>query len=98
MTYFLENKTGWHPDKAAPYMNELTRKQTSLIFKARSRMLKVKGNYKNGYPELSCRLCKKAEETQTHILEECEKIHCDDAIKVPKHQLFDEDTDTLRQV
>ena len=68
-----------------------------------SKGLKKKPNfeppyYKNGSPELSCRLCRKAEETQTHILEECEKIHCDDAIKVPKHQLFDEDTDTLRHV
>ena len=79
-------------------MSELTRKQTSLVFKARSRMLKVKGNCKNGYPDLTCRLCRKDEESQTHIQEECESLHQNDAIKVPKHQLFSEDTGILRQV
>ena len=61
MTYFLENKAEWHPGKGAAYMSELTRKQTSLVFKARSRMLKVKGNYKNGYQDLTCKLCRKDE-------------------------------------
>ena len=98
MTYFLENKTEWYPGKSAKYMNELTRKQTSLIFKARSRMLKVKGNYKNGHSDLMCRMCKNQEETQTHILDECQAIHKSDASKVPIHLLFSEDTGTLRQV
>ena len=97
MTYFLENKNEWYPGKSAKYMNELTRKQTSLIFKARCRMLKVKCNYKNGHPDLLCRMCKKEEETQTHIVEECPAIHKSDANKVPRHLLFSEDTDTLRQ-
>ena len=30
-------------------MNRLTRKQASIVFKTRTRMIKVKGNYKNGY-------------------------------------------------
>ena len=38
------------------------------------------------------------EETQTHILEECLALHLNDSKKVPKHQLFNEDTDALRQV
>ena len=79
-------------------MNELTRKQTSTIFKARSRMLKVKGNYKNGYPDLSCRLCKQHDEIQTHIPEECLAMHHNSFSKVPMHQLFSEEADTLRQV
>ena len=98
MTYFTENKEVWKPGIRAKYMNELTRKQTSLIFKARSRMLKVKCNYKNGFHDLTCRLCKMGEETQTHILEECLALHLNDSNKVPKHQLFNEDTDALRQV
>ena len=98
MTYFLEEKKDWHPNKGAKYMKELTRMQTSLIFKARTRMIKAKGNYKNGHPDLTCRLCRKETETQKHILEECISMHDNDASKVLKHQLFNEDTDTLRQV
>ena len=97
MKYFIENKGNWQPGKIAQYMSKLTRKQTSLIFKARSRMIKVKGNYKNGHNDLNCRLCRNEEETQTHILEICPIMHPDDTTKVPKHQLFNEDTDTLRE-
>ena len=98
MQYFMEMKQEWSPGKGAKYMSELTRKQTSLIYKARARMLKVKGNYKNGYTDLKCRMCKQHEETQTHILEDCTNIHTNEATKVPKHQLFTEDTDTLRKI
>ena len=45
-------------------MNELNRKQVSLIFKARTRMLKIKANYKNGNTDQKCRACKIAIETQ----------------------------------
>ena len=98
MVYFMEGKMNWQPGKRTGYMNELTRKQTSLIFKARTRMMKVKGNYKNGHQDLKCRMCKTSEETQKHILEECLTLHPNDAIKVPKHQLFNQNTGTLRQV
>ena len=96
MTYFLDNKSSWQAGKRAQYMNELTRKQASLIFRARSRMIKVKGNYKNGHQNLTCRLCGIPEESQTHILEECQVMHPDESNKVSKHQLFSEDTDALR--
>ena len=98
MEYFMEAKNNWQPEKRAQYMNELTRKQTSLIFKARTRMLKVKSNYKNGHPNLTCKMCKTEEETQTHILEECPVVHPDETNKIPKHQLFSEDTGTLREI
>ena len=98
MDYFLEQKEEWSPGKGAKYMNELTRKQTSLIFRARARMLKFKGNYKNGYPDLKCRMCKMSEETQSHILEECNVLHQNEASKVTKPQLFTEDTGTLREI
>ena len=52
---YLEGKGCWTPEKPAEYMKALTRKQASTIFKTRTRMLKVKGNYKNGYPDLTCR-------------------------------------------
>ena len=38
-------------------------------------MLKVKGNYKNGFPDQTCRACKKNPETQKHVLHDCEKLH-----------------------
>ena len=98
LTYFLEGKCDWQSGKRANYMNELTRKQTSLIFKARTRMIKVKGNYKNGQNDLTCRICKNNEETQTHILEECLALHQNDTTKIPRHQLFSTDIGTLRTV
>ena len=98
MKHFLENKEEWNVGQRAKYMNELTRNETSLIFKARTRMFKVKGNYKNGYQDLKCRMCKREEETQKHILEECLAMHNEESIRVPNHQLFNEDTGTLKNV
>ena len=69
MEYFKDLKSEWNPGQGSKYMNELTRKQASTIYKARTRMLKIKGNYKNGHPNLVCRMCKNDEETQSHILE-----------------------------
>jgi len=45
LKYFLEGKSVWTPETPADYMNALTRKQASTIFKSRTRMLKVKANY-----------------------------------------------------
>ena len=56
-------------------MLKLTRKQVSTIFAARTRMVKVKGNYKNGYQDLKCRACQHPCETQTHVLNECRTLH-----------------------
>ena len=60
-------------------------------------MLKVKGNYKNGHPNQTCRMCKTEGESQKHILEECPAIHQDENTKIPKHQLFNDNPDTLRE-
>ena len=54
--HMMENKTGWEPGKRAKYMDKLTRNQVSTIFKARARMLEVKANYKNKYPDKACRI------------------------------------------
>ena len=75
ITFFLEGKGEWKPEQTAEYMNKLTRKQASIIFKTRTRMLKVKANYKNGFPDQTCRACKAANETQKHVLEECTALH-----------------------
>ena len=73
----MEGKKEWKAEVTAKYMNKMTRKQASLIFRARTRMLKVKSNYKNAYANLICRACKQAEETQNHVLVECPALHPD---------------------
>ena len=95
----LKNRIGcWNPGTRAKYMNELTRKQASLVFKTRTRMIKVKANYKNGHKDQTCRACKEEMETQDHALEKCPVIHKDDDIKVTKNEIFTENTDTLRKL
>ena len=58
-------------NEKAEYTNYLNRRDTSIMFKARCRMLDIKGNYKNKYPNMICRLCKNETETQEHILNKC---------------------------
>ena len=94
MQYYLEGKKEWKIGQRAKYINELTRNKVSIIFRARTRMLQVKGNYKNGYKDLKCRACKKEIETQQHILEECQEIH-QSTPKVTKEMIFNENTENL---
>ena len=54
---------------------KLTGQQASNIFKARTRMLPVKNNYRNKYRNLTCRACGVPVETQKHVLEDCEILH-----------------------
>jgi hypothetical protein len=65
-------KKGYIGQEKANYTNVLTREETSILFKTRTRMLDIKANYKNKYSDLTCRLCKKEEETQEHIINWCE--------------------------
>ncbi len=53
------------------YITKLIRKECSYIFKTRARMMDVKGNFKNKYPDSKCRWCNHPQETQKHILIEC---------------------------
>ena len=71
---FLDGKGSWIAEQPAEYMEKLTRKQASTIFKARTRMTKVKANYKNEYPDQTCRACKRELATQQHALYECETM------------------------
>ena len=90
----------WEPGKPAPYIMELTRAQASTIFKAKTRMLHVKENYKGKYQhrpdKLKCRACGLTEETQNHILNECTNLHLDDSTKVSQEDLKTENVDALR--
>ena len=96
LSYFLNGKGDWKPEQTPEYMNKLTRKQTSIIFKARTRMTKVKGNYKNGHQNLQCRKCNINIESQTHCLEECTGLHPDNNTKITLENLFSDATESLK--
>ena len=74
------------------YIKKLTRTQASIIFRARSRMLEAKANYKGYYKQnLKCRLCGLHEETQDHILFECNDNKLEAPNRITKAQIFEED-------
>ena len=83
--FLIDGKNKWNPGHQPKYMKTLTRNEVSTIFKARTRMLDVKANYKNKYQDLQCRLCGKEDETQEHVLAKCEKT------EQTKHQVHTED-------
>ena len=98
--YLLEGiQHEWTPNKRPTYMTELTRIQASTIFKARTRMLDVKNNFRGKYNTIQCRLCKANTETQEHILEECPIIHKNNELPIIRKSDFfsTTDTDTLKQ-
>ena len=55
--------------------SKFTMREKQLLFKLRTRMLDTKNNFKSMYPgNLQCDYCGFAEQTQRHLLEQCEKI------------------------
>ncbi len=93
--YLLDNTT-WKAGKRPKYMKELTRKQASIIFKARTRMLDVKNNYKGKYKDTKCRKCNYENETQEHILQECTGIHTSEHSKIRTTDIFNDDITILK--
>ena len=93
--YLLEN-TEWQAGKRKAFMNKLLRTEASTIFKARTRMLDAKMNFKNKYQNLKCRMCEEPNETQEHILESCPGLHTTNTTKVTKQDIFDENPNTLK--
>jgi len=63
----------WKACERQTYMDKLTRYQVSMIFKARTRMLKVKNNFRGMFQDNECRICNNHEETQEHIFTCIEK-------------------------
>ena len=95
--HLLKSKTEqWRPGKHPLYITQLTRKQVSTIFKTRTRMLEVKNNYRGKFPNNRCRACSSTDETQEHVLSECQSIHHDNKTKVVKDEINSEDMETLR--
>ena len=60
------------PENRPQYMNKLTRKQCNAIIKTRARMLPTKTNQRSDSQDTTCRICGNQEETQVHVLKECE--------------------------
>ena len=92
----LEGLAGWEPPKRARYMKKLTRQQANTIFKARTRMLPVKNNYRNIYRNHTCRACGEPVETQKHVLEDCEVLHLVGEYKIYNQEIFSNNPNKLR--
>ncbi len=97
--HLLNGQPEWEPGKMKEYMYKTSREVASTIFQARSRMLKVKSDYKNKYKNhLQCRACGLAEETQNHVMQECPKLHPTNANKTTQEIIFCEDCTQLNQI
>ena len=83
--YLLNNRKKWKPGHRQEYMNKLTRYQASLIFRARTRMLKFKDNFRGMYKDNICRICKIEKETQEHIMS-C--INTIESFKIRTEEIF----------
>ena len=75
------------------YTSKLTRHQTSLIFRARTRMLKFKNNFRNMYNDNTCRICKHETETQEHIMECIKTV---EGFRIRKEEIFSNETAVLK--
>ena len=95
--FLIDGIDEWKPGERQTYLSKLKRKEASLIFKTRNRMLKIKRNYKNAHTNLTCRGCNAKEETQQHVMEECTGIHTENNTKVLRHEYFTNDIDMLRK-
>lgn len=93
--HLLQGRNNWKPGIREEYMSKLGRDQASLIFKCRTRMLEVKNNFRGMHRDLLCRVCKQNEETQKHVLEECEIIHITNENIVTNTDVFSNDSTVL---
>ena len=67
--------TGRHAGERPNYMHEMTRMEASTIFKATTRMLDVKNNFRGKYNDTKLRRCTYTIESQEHVIETCIGIH-----------------------
>ena len=89
---FLRENTNWKAGERSKYMKELKRIEASTIFKARTRMLDVKNNFRGKYKDTKCRKCTETIKSQEHVLETCTGIHDDDTTKININGIFDSKT------
>ena len=96
-TEYLINNLNRDLTKRAAYMNELNKHEAKTIFTYRSRMMKVKTNYKGSYKDYNCRFCDKHEETQKHIIEDCTEFPME-GDKLRESDIFEEDPIKLKKI
>ena len=73
--HWIMRKDKIKPGERPEYMNRLGRKQCSAIITARSSMMVTKTNMPGKFNDRNCRVCiKDVEETQEHMLQQCEDI------------------------
>ena len=95
--FLLKGIKEWNPGKRQTYLSKLNRLEANEIFKLRTRMTKIKRNYKGAYNNLTCRGCKATEETQKHVLEECTSIHTEESTKIYEEHYFTDNIDMLKE-
>ncbi len=96
--HLMEGTRTWEAGRRREYMEKMNRKQCSIIFQSRTRMLPIKDNYRQKYAyDLRCRACGLQIETQNHILTECEELHKEGNTKIQMNEIFKEDTIELQE-
>ena len=94
--YYMDNKRDPKPGSRAEYMDKCNRMEANIIFRARTRMLKVKTNFRNMFQDTVCRLCKEGEESQEHVLEHCKNEKRKMIGKVTTRDIFEENPVKLK--
>ena len=74
------------------YMNLLTWEDARMIFKIRTRMTKIRKNYRNNYKCILCPRCNMEEESEKHLIETCTKIDRTDIQNINYEDVFKEET------
>ena len=74
------------------YMNLLTWEDARMIFKIRTRMTKIRKNYRNNYKCILCPRCNMEEESEKHLIETCTKIDRTDIQNINYEDVYKEET------
>ena len=72
--HIIQHKNQEKMIETPAYINYLTRKDCMNIFSIRSRIVKLKANFKKAFTDTTCRWCENSEETQEHIFTKCPKF------------------------
>ena len=76
MEYSKGSNLGYGSLKIRSYLKstEINSNQAKIIFKIRTRMIQVYNNFKNGFDDVKCPICKEGEDSQEHVFVECKKL------------------------
>ena len=93
----MDNKKDPRPGSRANYMDKCNRMDANIIFRARTRMLKIKANFRNMFQDTACRPCIEMEENQEHVLETCKDEARAKKGIVTTRDIFKEDMEKLEK-